>query len=125
MTTKKMISGMMVLQTKSNRVKSRINPVKVVMRLEVVNRDQTITMVAEEVQVIVTIETNTIKEEIKVTGSDHLSEVEDEAITEEEVEEDTVIVVVTISKYLMTLNTDHISIDARMTMNQVMLTTKV
>lgn len=124
MITKMLISGMMVLQTESIRIKIMINLEKVVIHLVVVNRDQTITMAVAEAQVNVIIETNTTKEVVKVMDSDRLSEVEDVAITVEEVE-DTVIVAVTTSKYLMILSTGRIIIVVTTTMNQVMLKTKV
>lgn len=124
MITKMLISGMMVLQTESIRIKIMINLEKVVIHLVVVNRDQTITMAVAEAQVNVIIETNTTKEVVKVMDSDRLSEVEDVAITVEEVE-DTVIVAVTTSKYLMILSTGRIIIVVTTTMNQVMLKTKM
>lgn len=124
MTIEKLISRMMVLTIKSNRIKTKINLARVEMLSVAVNRGLTITMVVEEVQVIVIIVINTIKEVVKVMVRDSHSEVEDVVIMEAEVEATAIVAVMT-SKYLMILNTDLISIDVRMTMNQVILKTKV
>ena len=74
------------------------------MAVELVHRGQIIITVVEEEQVIVIIAINSIKEEVKVTVRDHLSEVEDVAnmVAEAEV---MVIVEVTTNRYLMILTT--------------------
>lgn len=72
------------------------------MAVDLVPRGQIIITVVEEVQVIVIIVINTIKEEVKVTDRDRLSEVEDVAnmVAEAEV---MVIVEVTTNQYSMIL----------------------
>ena len=74
------------------------------MAVELVHRGQIIITVVEEVQVIVIIAINIIKEEVKVTVRDHLLEEEDVAnmVAEAEV---MVIVEVTTNQYLMILTT--------------------
>lgn len=103
-----------------------INLVRVVISSEVVadRRGQTITMVAEEVQVTVIIVINTIREVVKARAIGHLSGAEDVAIMAAEEAEVTAIVEAMTNQYLMILNTDRTNIVARTIMNQVTLTTQ-